>query len=471
MKRVMKLMKIKKIILIIVLQYVYIIVCFSQISINNVNDAVNIALQNSKQIYLQELNSLIAMKNAKLSFREFLPSINFSYNDSSGVTYFSSDTNSKTFSLSLNQLLYDGGKRRFNYQINKLNTMYSYNAVDLEIKNFQSQIIDEYYSLLKQHEIVNINKDLLDSATEQLNIIEKEKDLGLTLETDYLEYQISYLQTENNLYTSKRELKKKEDNFKILLGVSKNVELDINDSFYNEYKFISYMDYIDFLFEHGKNNNIELKQQNLSIITSQKQLEFSKSWFLPTIALEGGISFSGVNFPLTEPSYNIKLNFSFSDNPLLPTDIGKSLSLKNQKLNNISDNVSFSFLPSSTYFSTLRQNEISLLQLKLQYENSINQLYNTISDTIYSLDDLLHSIIIQEKTINLQQKKIEVSKAELKTGNIKRVDYLEDLINLASYKIQLLDEKFNAQNQIRTLEIITYVPLGELENVCKNQKL
>ena len=120
--------------------------------------------------------------------------------------------------------------------------------------------------------------------------------------------------------------------------------------------------------------------------------------------------------------------------------------------------------------TTLKQNKISLLQLKLQYENSINQLYDSISDAIYSLDDLLHSIIIQEKTINLQQKKIEVSKAELKTGNIKRVDYLEDLINLASYKIQLLDEKFNAQNQIRTLEIITYIPLGELENVCKNQK-
>ena len=109
----------------------YVQVCFSQISINNVNDAVNIALQNSKQIYLQELNSLITMKTSKLSFREFLPSVNFSYNDSSGVTYFSTDTNSKTFSVSLNQLLFDGGKLRFNYQINKLNSMYSYNAVTL----------------------------------------------------------------------------------------------------------------------------------------------------------------------------------------------------------------------------------------------------------------------------------------------------------------------------------------------------
>ncbi len=463
-------MKIKKIIVLILLQYICIIFCFSQISINNVNDAVNIALQNSKQIYLQELNSLITMKTSKLSFREFLPSVNFSYNDSSGVTYFSTDTNSKTFSVSLNQLLFDGGKLRFNYQINKLNSMYSYNAVTLELKEFQSQIINEYYSLLKQREIVNINEDLLESATEQLTIIEKEKDLGLTLETEYLEYQISYLQTENDLYISKRELRRREDDFKILLGLSKNVKLDINDSFYNDYKFISYIDYIDFLFEYSKNNNLELKQQNLSIITAQKQLEFSKTWFLPSISLEGGVSFSGTNYPLTEPSYNLKLNFSFSDNPFLPTDINKSLSLKNQKLNNITDNASFTLLPSSTYLTTLKQNKISLLQLKLQYENSINQLYDSISDAIYSLDDLLHSIIIQEKTINLQQKKIEVSKAELKTGNIKRVDYLEDLINLASYKIQLLDEKFNAQNQIRTLEIITYIPLGELENVCKNQK-
>ena len=43
-------MKIKKIIVLILLQYICIIFCFSQISINNVNDAVNIALQNSKQL-------------------------------------------------------------------------------------------------------------------------------------------------------------------------------------------------------------------------------------------------------------------------------------------------------------------------------------------------------------------------------------------------------------------------------------
>ena len=74
---------------------------YGQIVIKDAEHAVNIALQNSNELVLQGLSSLTGMKLAKMSFRDFLPSIDFSMSNTQGVTEYGSDNKSKSFSLSI----------------------------------------------------------------------------------------------------------------------------------------------------------------------------------------------------------------------------------------------------------------------------------------------------------------------------------------------------------------------------------
>ena len=182
------------------------------------------------------------------------------------------------------------------------------------------------------------------------------------------------------------------------------------------------------------------------------------------------MSFSGKDYPLTQPDYSIQLSFSFANNPFLPIDIKKKVSIKNGKITSIGDSASTQILPSSTFALEDMQEKLYLQQSKIKYEQTKNQLYEALLDLVYEHDDYVYEIEIKTKSINLQKKKIEISKVELKNGSLKRVDFLEYLVKLASSEIELLESIINIGMIERNLEILTNIPFGEIQYVCENKK-
>lgn len=148
----------------------------------------------------------------------------------------------------------------------------------------------------------------------------------------------------------------------------------------------------------------------------------------------------------------------------------KKLVSKKNKLTSIGDTVSVNVLPSSTFVLEDKQEKIGQLRMKLQNEQTKNQLYESLLDSIYNHDDSVHEIEMKAKSIALQKKKIEVSEVELKNGSLKRVDYLGSLIKLASSEIELLEDIVNVGMLERNLEIAAKIPFGEIAHVCEDQK-
>lgn len=60
-----------------------------------------------------------------------------------------------------------------------------------------------------------------------------------------------------------------------------------------------------------------------------------------------------------------------------------------------------------------------------------------------------------------------ISQEQIKFGMIKRIDYLEELTDLAGQKIELIQSQNNLLVVERSLEIMLDIPFGELQNVCK----
>lgn len=441
---------------------------FGQIVINNSDSAVNIALQNSKSYIYEGLNSLAAMKQTQFGVKDFLPSLEFSFSNNQSVSYYSSDNKSKSLSLSLTQVLFDGGQRKLNYDLNNLSSLYTYNEYEQALRKFSSDVLNQYYSILKQKEVVQIKKELVNTVTEQLLIIEKEKDLGVTLETDYLEFMISYLDTLNDYDKNVRNLEKQTDSFKMTLGCDRNVVLEFTETFSNDKEYVPITPYIDFLYQRALSSSLELKKQNLNILATQKQIDYKNRWYMPSVSLDGSVSFSGRQFPLTEPDYSVALSFSFDKNPLLPTTYKKNLGITDE-INSIGDSVRTTILPSTTFAIENKMNQISLLQTKLNYANSKDELYESMLDAVYNHDDYVHNVEMKNRSVELLERKIEVSNIELKTGDITRVEYLKSLIELSTARIELLENKVSTGILENSIEIMVQIPFGELVNVCENQ--
>lgn len=445
--------------------------CFSQIALNKASDAVDIGLQNAEEYKIEKLQALTGIKLSKFSLGEFLPSFTFSITESDGKKYNASDTRTKSMQFGIVQTIFNGGKTKLSYDMSKLSSSFQYSQYEQDLRIFSVKIIQFYFDYVTQLKNIEAKKDLISNAEEQLNISKAEFERGLLLASDYMEYEISVLKMKNQLKQMERGLKTSLRSFKVLLGLPLETELMINNlEELNEEEDFFLEPYTDFIVTIVQNSNIELQQQRLSMEYNKKQLTLSKRFYIPSISLEGNVSYSGENYPLTEPNYSVKLGVSFSDLPFVPFNFSEGYGFDNKGFNNISNSVNGSIKPDFTYNLSSRNSDLTLQKKLLDYKTKEQSVKETVLSKIAAHDDYLDNIKIIKETLSLQEKRLAVCKAEVDKGEKKRLDYLNDLEEHAEQIIELSATQNNLISSWYELELLTNIPLGELRNVCLSSK-
>ncbi|GHV96651.1 hypothetical protein AGMMS50293_29710 [Spirochaetia bacterium] len=435
------------------------------------NDAVNFAVQNSQVYMLQKQKTLENMKAAKFGFQDFLPSFTFGLSETDNTSLLSADTRSKSFEASINQDIFDGGKKKLAYDMNRLSSLYAYQDYESALRAFSSDIMSQYYQLLMQMQMVSIKEELVGAAKSQLDIIQKEVEIGITLETDYLEYLISYMQIEYDRDQSKRDLQTLERKFKIVIDLPEEAKLTINDRTYDSFTYFYYELYTEFLWAIIRNGSTEIKKQYLALEFTRKQQIYTRRWYIPKVSAQGGITFTGEAYPLTEPKYSFKLNFEFVNAELFPLRLSNGYGFDRERLSNVTNSASVNLNPNPAYGVQRKLADISLLETNIQRVQTEKNLRETVFDLIISHDNSLRSADIAERTIAILEKRVEFSLHQVEQGEKKRIEYLEELITMAQTKIARIEYHTQAAAQERALEILAGFPFGDLQNVCKKQNI
>ncbi|MBO5137407.1 MAG: TolC family protein [Spirochaetaceae bacterium] len=443
---------------------------YSQIVISSEEEAVAIAIQNSDELKYLRLQTLETMNGAKWSFQDFLPSINFSFSEADNVKKGSSDSRSKNFSVSIAQPVFNGGVSVAAYKEGKLNSLYEWQQYLLQQRKFSESITNAYYQVLLQQDTVKINKNLVESAALQLALLERQTELGYTLETDYLEYLISFRKIQHQCKQAENELRNLEYEFKKIAGLDMQTEIEIVDSnseLTTDKKNFMALEYIETIFPLMKDASISLKQQNLKITSSQNQLKIQKSWFLPTIMLEGSASFSGSQYPLTEPEYSLRVKIGFRQNPFFQSDFSAAYGFSKGNFNSANNTLTGSFVADTTYFSRIKTSEISIIQQQLSFVKSQDELYISLRNLLESHDNYIFELDFLLETLEILQKKLDFAEIELANGKIKHIQYLDLISEIASLEIEILQKKAEIKAAKSSIEINCGIPFGGLENVCK----
>ncbi len=438
---------------------------FAQVSVSSAEEAVQIALRNSDEYRYVKQATLENMQAAHLSFREFLPAIGVGFSESDTIHKNALDSRSKSIHFSVGQKLYDGGKTRLLYELGRINSYYAYQEYEQKERNFASEVLTHYYAYIKQRERTLIQKELVENARTQLRISQTESTLGLSLQTDYLEYAISFLQIEYEYAQSERDLEKHLRKLKTILGLEQEVVLTVNGLIEHTFEHIQLGQYEQKLWYLIRAKNIELKKQDTAINAAVKQHNVAHS-YVPTVVLEGGVSFTGATYPLTMPSYELKLVLHFDNNKLFPLSVSNGYGFTNDGLHSLENAVQMQVLPSSTFFVEKRINELSILQSRLQRANTETALQEALRDTLYSYEDCVFNIQLTKESIELAQLRLEFRKIELESGEIKAIDFLNDLLEIAQQKTTLIDLLVTAVLLERSLEVSAHIPFGELRYVC-----
>jgi outer membrane protein TolC len=433
------------------------------------NEAVNFGVQNSQIYLLQKQSALQNMKLAKFSFQDFLPTLSLSFSETDSIAMLVGDTRTKSIQATISQEIFDGGKKKLAYEINRISSLYAYQEYESSLHNFRSEIISQYYQYLIQLELTSIKESLASTARDQLQIIEKEVELGITLETDYLEYLISFIQIENDKDQSRRDLKTLERKFKSAIGLHEQARFLIDDKLFHDFTYFYYEPYTDFIWKIIRNVNTEIKKQNISLEYSKKQLVYSRRWYIPSLSVQGGITFTGDNYPLTEPKYSFKLLIDFNNLGFLPANISNGYGFDRDHLYNVNNSLSVNLLPSPAYGVQQKLADISLLQTNIQRMQTEKDIHESVFDIITNHDNNLRIADAAERTIKVMEKRIEFSRHEVDVGEKKRIDYLEELITLSQTRISLLQYHGQAAALERGLEILSNFSFGDLKDACLQQ--
>ena len=101
---------------------------YGQVHFHSAEEAADFALNNSITYTYERANSLLAVKMANYSIESFLPTFSVSWADNKNINFNSVDSSNKTLSLSMRQSLFDGGKNKLSYDMQKSTSLYNYNV-------------------------------------------------------------------------------------------------------------------------------------------------------------------------------------------------------------------------------------------------------------------------------------------------------------------------------------------------------
>ena len=435
----------------------------AQIVISSAQEAIDLGLTKSDQLQYLELQMNYELQAARLDFGSFLPSIGISYGEKDLVVEKSGDSRKKDLQFTVTQLLFDGGVSYNLYELNRIRSLYKYQELEIEKQKIKIHILDMYYEIVMLKKKLDIQNNIINLGEKNLEIIKKEHALGLTLELDLLEYEISLFK----IYQEKKQLEdalqKSMRDFKRTLGLSPESELHITET--HEIPFIKNCTLIgkkDYFINQAKNHNYQLKLNELELLYSKKQNGFLQKNFFPKIYFESSITFSGTDFPLRQPDYNFGLKFNFSQNTPVPVTFSSTGTVKENALTALNSFATVNLNPDFTFFIREKLGKIAVMQQEMQKIDSEEELYKNIEDLLIYHDSLLQDLSYMKMILDVYSQKIKILETGVKNGTVNGLDVFKALNEEATQKIDFYEKQIEICMVVRNIELICGIPLGGL---------
>lgn len=435
----------------------------AQIVISSAQEAIDLGLTKSEQLQYLELQMNYELQAARLDFGSFLPSIGISYGEKDLVVEKSGDSRKKDLQFTVTQLLFDGGVSYNLYELNRIRSLYKYQELEIEKQKIKIHILDMYYEIVMLKKKLDIQNNIINLGEKNLEIIKKEHALGLTLELDLLEYEISLFK----IYQEKKQLEdalqKSMRDFKRTLELSPESELHITET--HEIPFIKNCTLIgkkDYFINQAKNHNYQLKLNELELLYSKKQNGFLQKNFFPKIYFESSITFSGTDFPLRQPDYNFGLKFNFSQNTPVPVTFSSTGTVKENALTALNSFATVNLNPDFTFFIREKLGKIAVMQQEMQKIDSEEELYKNIEDLLIYHDSLLQDLSYMKMILDVYSQKIKILETGVKNGTVNGLDVFKALNEEATQKIDFYEKQIEICMVVRNIELICGIPLGGL---------
>ena len=428
---------------------IFLVSCIIKAQSYTLNDCIQIALDGKKTVLSAGIDVNTAKKGLTSSYSGLLPSLQFSTNIAQNKfpnrrsvdfnfesltfdTTFTSSINNYSAGLSLNQMLYDGGRTINRVKQAKTNLSTS----KLNQRQIKSQVIQKviqaYYDLLKAQKLSTVANKNLEMSNQQVDLVKKQFDIGLVKRTDLLKAQVAKGQAEVDAINKKINL---ENSRRILFNDMGLQDFGQNiiaiDQDWTMPKIPSSTDVLKLL-----------KSQNPTILISENQISLSDLSYKLSKGLRLPLLNSTMNYSANGATYNQLLNALDDDWTL---GINLSISVPIYTGNNLS--------------MQQQQAKLSIQRSEYSYITLLNDLRVQAEIIRETLNNYAEIIPLNQAIVNSAEEDLKLVTERYSLGSATILEVLDAQVSLLRSNSNLINIVHDARIQEANLKAI----LGTLD--------
>jgi len=295
------------------------------------------------------------------------------------------DNRSSSWSLSLSETIFEGGRRIGLYRLAKTQERINNLSVVDRKKVLAAQIAQQVTLVLTQEKLVDLDKKLRDQRQDAYNLAKARYEVGAVTELDVLQTQIELGKAENVITSAQRDLEAQREALNQLLGIDLSSEYPIASAA----EATPFEFELDQLIGNAYANRTDLHLAELTVQRSKQNLNVNRSEYLPSATFNYQYSRSqqsGKNADWTLDPQNENSYYGLSLRWNLFDGFSREYNLATQRV--------------------ARDKAIeSERQLRLQLERDVRDAYYNLEKVYNQLQITARNRDLAERTLNLERER------------------------------------------------------------------
>lgn len=437
-------------------------------------ECVQYALENNLQVKQSDLQAKISQNANNQAQWNYLPSVSggANYGLNSGlnidpVTNQISTINRQTVfaSVNANWVVYDGGRKINGIAQNNLNYLASRYDLEQAKNDIRLNVASAFLQILLNKEILEVALQQEEITLLQVKRMTKLVDAGSNPRGDVLQLEAQLARDKQNTVAAENAVTISKLQLGNLLQLEDPSGFDIIDPEFNDPEPSTLLRGPETILNTALENQPSIKGAETRVKSSEEGIDLSKSSYLPTVSLSGGISSSYSdqfrNFIPDGNSINPAIGTVQGSGDVVISNFSQatgefqSVAFGDQFNDNI--NKSFGVGVSVPIFNNNQRYSVRNAKLNLELAKaSLDQIKNNLRQTVYqSHTDAkasYNSFLAASKAVDASTESYKYAEERYKVGALNQFDYENAKNSLASAISQQVRAKYDFIFKIKVLE-------------------
>jgi len=317
-------------------------------------------------------------------------------------------------------------------------------SYEMAVKGLEMNTKIQFYSLLNMEEQIKIMAKGIDLAEKRYLQVQENYRNGLIPELDVLRTQVAYESQKPGLSNMETQYENMLMGFKVMLGIDRNQEVDLEGSLdIDTHSF----DGDDLIGKYlGQSLSLKALHKNLEVLENTKLMT---ALYARTPTLMLGYDLNAASFNPWASEYKQETDSWTTADDFGTITLGLSFNLD-------------SFIPGSKKSVEINNMKDQISQLKLSIEQSALQAEVDVLNTLSKLENSIEQLEANRLNVELARKAYEMTSEAYNLGTKELLDVESAQNDLLSAEAKVLGEQFNYLSGLLNLEYTLNISIEEV---------